>query len=173
MVSCRQYCRGETQMANNKRARLPAATVNGKRSYYKPAMRSTGWPDPQALIVGGRKVRVAPSQLHGFYVTWLDGKKRQYENVGNDVITAWQAKLNRETIQQGVAFEYSFSDSKGNLPNPLLVAQCHHGIDLHRPPRGHVCRGGCNRRQQEGQESKRRDIGLNYSEECTGERSGQ
>ena len=74
-------------MANNKRARLlAAATVNGKRSYYKPAMRSNGWPDPQALIVGGRKVRVAPSQLHGFYVTWLDGKKRQYENVGTDVL---------------------------------------------------------------------------------------
>ena len=47
-------------MANNKRARLlAAATVNGKRSYYKPAMRSNGWPDPQALIVGefyGRSV---------------------------------------------------------------------------------------------------------------------
>jgi len=56
---------------------------------------------------------------------------------------------------------------------PLFVAQCHHRIDLHRPPRGHVCRSGCNRRQQEGQQSKRRDIGLYYSEECTGERSGQ
>jgi hypothetical protein len=31
-------------MANNKRIRLMvAATVNGKRSYYKPVVRSTGW----------------------------------------------------------------------------------------------------------------------------------
>jgi hypothetical protein len=35
---------------------LAAATVNGKRSYYKPALRSTGWPDPAAILVRDRKL---------------------------------------------------------------------------------------------------------------------
>src|SRR5258706_9365005 len=89
-------------MARNLRVRLlAAATIHGTRSYYKPVMRSTGWPDPQAVLVNGRKVRIEPTQLHGYYVTWLDGKKRQYENVGADATTAGQAKLNREAIQHG------------------------------------------------------------------------
>jgi hypothetical protein len=50
-------------MANNKRCRLMvAATVNGKRSYYKPVVRSTGWPDPGAVLVNGRKVRIHSEQ---------------------------------------------------------------------------------------------------------------
>jgi integrase/recombinase XerD len=91
-------------MAKNLRVRLlAAATVNGKRSYYKPAMRSTGWPDPAAVLVKGRRVRIDASQLHAYYVTWLEGKKQQFENVGKDALTAWQAKLTREAALQGVA----------------------------------------------------------------------
>jgi hypothetical protein len=91
-------------MAKNLRVRLlAAATVNGKRSYYKPAMRSTGWPDPAALLVKGRKARIDASQLHAYYVTWLEGKKQQFENVGKDALSAWQAKLNREALLNGVA----------------------------------------------------------------------
>jgi hypothetical protein len=91
-------------MAKNLRVRLlAAATVNGKRSYYKPAMRSTGWPDPAAVLVKGRKVRIDASQLHAYYVTWLEGKKQQFENVGKDALSAWQAKLNREALLNGVA----------------------------------------------------------------------
>ena len=76
---------------------LPAFLLfgNGKRSYYKPAMRSTGWPDPAALLVKGRSVRIDGSQLHAYYVTWLEGKKQQFENVGKDALSAWQAKLTR------------------------------------------------------------------------------
>jgi len=90
-------------MANNKRCRLMvAATVHGKRSYYKPVVRSTGGPDPGAVLVGGRKVRIEASQLHGYYVTWLEGKKRLYENVGTDALTAMQCKRNREALLAGV-----------------------------------------------------------------------
>ena len=54
-------------MGKNLRVRLlAAATVNGKRSYYKPAMRSTGWPDPAAVLVRDRKVRISPNQLHAY-----------------------------------------------------------------------------------------------------------
>jgi hypothetical protein len=74
---------------------LAAATVNGKRSYYKPAMRSTGWPDGGAVLVKGRRVRIDASQLHAYYITWLEGKKQQFENVGKDALSAWQTKLNR------------------------------------------------------------------------------
>ena len=91
-------------MAKNLRVRLlAAATVNGKRSYYKPAMRSTGWPDGGAVLVKGRKVRIDASQLHAYYVTWLEGKKQQFENVGKDALSAWQAKLTREASLNGVA----------------------------------------------------------------------
>ena len=56
-------------MAKNLRVRLlAAATVNGRRSYYKPAMRSTGWPDGGAVLVKGRKVRIDASQLHAYYL---------------------------------------------------------------------------------------------------------
>jgi integrase/recombinase XerD len=91
-------------MAKNLRVRLlAAATVNGKRSYYKPAMRSTGWPDGGAVLVKGRRVRIEASQLHAYYVTWLEGKKQQFENVGKDALSAWQAKLTREALLNGVA----------------------------------------------------------------------
>lgn len=91
-------------MAKNLRVRLlAAATVNCKRSYYKPAMRSTGWPDPAAVLVKGRRVRIEASQLHAYYVTWLEGKKQQFENVGKDALSAWQAKLTREASLNGVA----------------------------------------------------------------------
>ena len=89
-------------MGKNLRVRLlAAATVNGKRSYFKPAMRSTGWPDPAAVLVRDRKVRITPTQLHAYYVTWFEGKKQKWENVGKDALTAWQAKLNREALMQG------------------------------------------------------------------------
>ena len=89
-------------MGKNLRVRLLAtATVHGKRSYYKPSMRSTGWPDPGAVLVKGRKVRVEASQIHAYYVTWFEGKKQQWENVGKDSLDAWQAKLNREALLQG------------------------------------------------------------------------
>jgi hypothetical protein len=52
----------ERQMANLRVRLLAAATVNGKRSYYKPAMRSTGWPDGGAVLVKGRRVRIDASQ---------------------------------------------------------------------------------------------------------------
>lgn len=91
-------------MGKNLRVRLlAAATVNGRRSYYKPAMRSTGWPDPAAVLVRDRKVRIAPTHLHAYYVTWFEGKKQQWENVGKDALTAWQCKLNREAILNGAA----------------------------------------------------------------------
>src|ERR1700734_2320386 len=77
-------------MAKNLRVRLlAAATVNGKRSYYKPARRSTGWPDGGAVMVKGRRVRIDASQLHAYYVTWLEGKKQQFQNVGKDALSAW------------------------------------------------------------------------------------
>jgi hypothetical protein len=63
-------------MANLRVRLLAAATVNGKRSYHKPAMRSTGWPDPAAVLVKSRKVRIDASQLQAYYVTWLEGKKQ-------------------------------------------------------------------------------------------------
>jgi hypothetical protein len=88
-------------MANLRVRLLAAATVHGKRSYYKPAMRSTGWPDPAAVLVNERKVRITPTQLHSYYVTWLEGKKQKWENVGSDALTAWQCKLNREAIMNG------------------------------------------------------------------------
>lgn len=89
-------------MGKNLRVRLlAAATVHGKRSYYKPVMRSTGWPDPAAVLVRDRKVRIDASQLHAYYVTWFEGKKQQWENVGKDALTAWQAKLNREALMHG------------------------------------------------------------------------
>ena len=89
-------------MGKNLRVRLlAAATVNGKRSYYKPAMRSTGWPDPAAVLVRDRKVRIVPTQLHAYYVTWFEGKNQKWENVGSEVLTAWQCKLNREAILNG------------------------------------------------------------------------
>jgi hypothetical protein len=88
-------------MANYRVRLLAAATVNGKRSYYKPAMRSTGWPDPAAVLVNGKKVRTGT--IHFYSVTWLENKKQQWENVGKDAMTAWQAKLNREALLQGVA----------------------------------------------------------------------
>ena len=89
-------------MAKNLRVRLlAAATINGKRSYYKPVMRSTGWPDGGAVLVKGRKVRIDASQLHSYYVTWFEGKKQNWENVGSDALTAWQCKLNREAILNG------------------------------------------------------------------------
>jgi hypothetical protein len=90
-------------MANLRVRLLAAATVNGKRSYYKPAMRSTGWPDGGAVLVKGRKVRIDASQLHAYYVTWPEGQKQQFENVGKDALSAWQAKLNREAVLNGVA----------------------------------------------------------------------
>jgi integrase len=91
-------------LAKNLRVRLlAAATVNGKRSYFKPAMRSTGWPDPAAVLVRDRKVRIAPTQLHSYYVTWFEGKKQKWKNVGSDALTAWQCKLNREAIMNGAA----------------------------------------------------------------------
>ena len=90
-------------MANLRVRLLAAATVNGKRSYFKPAMRSTGWPDPAAVLVKDRKVRIAPAQLHSYYVTWFEGKKQKWENVGSDALTAWQCKLNREAILNGAA----------------------------------------------------------------------
>jgi integrase len=90
-------------LANLRVRLLAAATVNGKRSYYKPAMRSTGWPDGGAVLVKGRRVRIDASQLHAYYVTWLEGKKQQFENVGKDALSAWQAKLNREALLNGVA----------------------------------------------------------------------
>jgi len=43
----------------------------------------------------GRRVRIDGSQLHAYYVTWLEGKKQQFENVGKDALSAWQAKLTR------------------------------------------------------------------------------
>lgn len=90
-------------MANNKRCRLMvAATVHGKRSYYKPVIRSTGWPEPGAVLVGGRRTRIEDSQVHGYYVTWLEGKKRLYENVGTDPLTAMNCKRNREALLAGV-----------------------------------------------------------------------
>ena len=88
-------------MANLRVRLLAAATVNGNRSYFKPAMRSTGWPDPAAVLVHDRKVRITPSQLHSYYVTWFEGKKQKWENVGSDALTAWQCKLNREAIMNG------------------------------------------------------------------------
>jgi len=88
-------------MANLRVRLLAAATVHGKRSYYKPAMRSTGWPDPAAVLVNERKVRISPNQLHSYYVTWFEGKKQKWENVGSDALTAWQCKLNREGIMNG------------------------------------------------------------------------
>jgi hypothetical protein len=89
-------------LGKNLRVRLlAAATVHGKRSYYKPSMRSTGWPDPAAVLVRNRKVRIDASQLHAYYVTWFEGKKQQWENVGKDALTAWQAKLNREALMHG------------------------------------------------------------------------
>jgi len=87
-------------MANFRVRLLAAATVHGKRSYYKVAMRSTGWPDPSAVLVKGRKVRV---NVHAYYVTWLEGKKQRWENAGKDAATAWQAKQNREALLNGVA----------------------------------------------------------------------
>jgi integrase/recombinase XerD len=89
-------------MANLRVRLLAAATVHGKRSYYKPAMRSTGWPDGGAVLVKGRKVRIEASQLHAYYVTWLQGTKQQFENVGKNAVDAWQAKLSREALLQGV-----------------------------------------------------------------------
>jgi integrase len=86
-------------MANLRVRLLAAATVNGKRSYYKVAMRSTGWPDPAAVLVKGRKVRIG--SVHGYYVTWFNGKKQQWENVGKDALSAWQSKLNREALLNG------------------------------------------------------------------------
>ena len=56
-------------------------------------MRSTGWPDGGAALVKGRGVRIDASQLHAYYVTWLEGKKQQFENVGKDALSAWQGKL--------------------------------------------------------------------------------
>ena len=93
----------ERQIANLRVRLLAAATVNGKRSYFKPAMRSTGWPDPAAVLVHDRKVRIAPHQLHSYYVTWFESKKQKWENVGSDALTAWQCKLNREAILNGAA----------------------------------------------------------------------
>jgi hypothetical protein len=37
-------------MANLRVRLLAAAAVNGKRSYYKVAMSSAGWPDPAAVL---------------------------------------------------------------------------------------------------------------------------
>ncbi|MFZ0797983.1 MAG: site-specific integrase [Terriglobales bacterium] len=88
-------------MANLRVRLLAAATVHGKRSYFKPAMRSTGWPDPSAVVVKGRKVRV--DSVHAYYVTWFNGKKQQWENVGKDAHVGWQAKQNREALLNGVA----------------------------------------------------------------------
>ncbi|HEY3974110.1 MAG TPA: site-specific integrase [Candidatus Sulfotelmatobacter sp.] len=90
-------------MANLRVRLMAAATVNGKRSYYKPFMRSTGWPEPLVVLVNGRKTRIEKCQLHAYYVTWNEDKKQQYENVGTDALTAWQAKQNREAALQGVA----------------------------------------------------------------------
>ena len=101
-------------MGKNLRVRLlAAATVHGKRSYYKPAMRSTGWPDPAAVLVKGRKVRVEANQIHAYYVTWFEGKKQQWENVGRDSLDAWQAKLNREALLQGATGAEQLVKSKG------------------------------------------------------------
>jgi len=88
-------------MANFRVRLLAAATVHGKRAYYKPAMRSTGWPDPSAVLGKGRKVRTY--SVHAYYVTWFNGKKQQWENVGKDAHVGWQAKQNREALLQGVA----------------------------------------------------------------------
>jgi hypothetical protein len=71
-------------------------------------MRSTGWPDPAAVLVRDRKVRIAPTQLHAYYVTWFEGKKQNWENVGSDALTAWQCKLNREAIMNGAPREPGF-----------------------------------------------------------------
>jgi hypothetical protein len=80
-------------LANRRVRLLAAATVNGKRSYFKPAMRSTGLPDPAAVLVKGRRVRIDPSQLHAYYVTWLEGTKQQFEHVGRCL--AFRAKLSK------------------------------------------------------------------------------
>ena len=48
-----------------------------------------------------RKVRITPTQLHSYYVTWFEGKKQKSENVGSDALTAWRCKLNREAIMNG------------------------------------------------------------------------
>ena len=61
-------------------------------------MRSADWPDPSAVLVKDRKVRIAPTQLHSYYVTWFEGKKQKRENVGSDALAAWQCKLNCEAI---------------------------------------------------------------------------
>lgn len=101
-------------MGKNLRVRLlAAATVHGKRSYYKPCMRSTGWPDPGAVLVKGRKVRVETSQIHAYYVTWFEGKKQQWENVGKNSLDAWQAKLNREALLHGASGAEQLVKSKG------------------------------------------------------------
>ena len=82
-------------MANLRVRLLAAATVSGKRSYYKPAMRSTGWPDGGAVLVKGRKVRGCERHPNSTLTTftWLEGKRQQFENVGKDALSAWQAKL--------------------------------------------------------------------------------
>ena len=53
------------------------------------------------MLVNGKKVRTGT--IHFYSVTWLENKKQQWENVGKDAMTAWQAKLNREALLQGVA----------------------------------------------------------------------
>src|SRR5690349_14250738 len=87
-------------MANFRVRLLAAATVHGKRAYYKPAMRSTGWPDPSAVLSNGRKVK--PDTVHAYYVTWLEGKKQRWVNVGKDAHVGWQAKQNREALLNNV-----------------------------------------------------------------------
>ena len=99
LLGAQYCCRGESKLANLRVRLLAAATVNGKRSYYKPAMRSTGWPDGGAVLVKGRRVRIDASQLHAYYVTWLEGKKQQFENVGKDALSGMAS----ETQSRGSA----------------------------------------------------------------------
>jgi hypothetical protein len=57
---------------------------------------------------------------------------------------AWHARSPVKKVDDLWFGRFAFEQS--DLLKPLFVAQCHHRIDFHRPPRGHVCRSGCNRR---------------------------
>jgi hypothetical protein len=46
---------------------------------------------PQPCLWVNRKVRIAPTQLHAYYVIWFEGKKQNWENVGSAALTAGSA----------------------------------------------------------------------------------
>ena len=71
-----------------------------------------------------RKVRIAPTQLHAYYVIWFEGKKQNWENVGSDALTAWQCKLNREAIMNGAPREPRFSLDRQSVTSNLLGLYC-------------------------------------------------